>query len=81
VSQTLLWVVNACRGEVAVELAGDVALETAPDSTLAESFGGPAGEVVAGTGVVPDAGVRDRVKGAVELAIAGAVEPVFVAVA
>jgi hypothetical protein len=66
---------------VSVELAGDLALEASSDAASAESLSGAAGDVVAGAFIVSHPGAGDRVERAVELAVAAAVEPVFVPVA
>jgi hypothetical protein len=76
--KALLWVVNSLRCEVAVGLAGDVALEAA-DVAFVEALSGSTSEVVVGVWVVPDAGVRDGVERGVELPVGGA--PMFVVVA
>ena len=63
-----------CEGPV--ELAGDVTLEAAADFAGAQSLGGPARDVGAGAGAVPNAGHGDGVDRAVEGSVATAVEPV-----
>ena len=63
--------------ELFEELAGDVALEAAPDLAVGSSFASPPVGVGAGCGVGAEPGERDGVEGPVELAVAGSVEAVF----
>jgi len=63
-------------GELPVEFAGDVALEAAADFPCRLSLGGAPGDVGAGAGAAADPGHCDGVDGAVEGAVAAAVEPV-----
>src|SRR6476661_5325811 len=63
-------------GQGAVELAGDVALEAAADLAGGLALGGAAGDVGPSPGAVGHAGQGDGVQGAVERAVAAAVEPV-----
>ena len=67
--------------EGAVEVAGEVSLDAAPDFLVGLSFGAAALDVGDGRRVAPHAGDRDGVQGAVELAVAEAVEPVAVGAA
>jgi hypothetical protein len=61
----------------AEEASGEVALEAAVDVAVGFAFGGAAGDVGLGFGVVAaSAGERDAVDGGVELAVAAAVQPV-----
>jgi hypothetical protein len=62
--------------ELFEELAGDVALEAAPDLAVGLSFASPAVGVGAGCGVGAESGERDDVEGTVELAVTGSVEAV-----
>jgi hypothetical protein len=62
--------------EQAEEVAGDVALEAAFDFARRLAFGRAPGRVGACGGVVLQAGEDDGVQRAVEVAVAGAVEPV-----
>jgi len=66
-SQSLLW-------EVRVELSCDVALEAADGFGCGFAFGAAALEVMAGCGVVRQAGDHDPPEGAVGLTVAAAVE-------
>ena len=61
--------------EDAEEVAGDVALQAALDLAGCLAFGGAAGGVGAGGGVMLEAGEHDGVQRAVELSVAAAVEP------
>src|SRR5829696_1225153 len=61
--------------EGAVELAGDVALEAAPDLTAGFALGGAAGDVVLGRRAAPHAGHGDGVDRAVQGPVSAAVEP------
>src|SRR3954451_2375406 len=63
-------------GEGAVELAGDVPLEAAFDLADGLAFGGAAGDVGLGGGAVAHSDRGDGVDGAVEGAVAAAVEAV-----
>ena len=63
--------------EGAENLAGDVSLEHALASAGGEPFAGAPVDVVAGRGVVTHAADHDGVQGAVELAVAAAVEAVL----
>src|SRR5213592_316153 len=68
--------VRAGSLEQAEEVAGEVALEAAFDLARGLAFGRAPGGVGAGGGVVLQAGEDDGVQRAVEVAVAGAVEPV-----
>ncbi len=63
------------RGEEAVQLAGDVALEAAPDLLGGLALGGAAGDVGAGIRAAAHAGVGDRMNRLVQGAVTAAVEP------
>jgi hypothetical protein len=63
-------------GECSVELAGDVALEASADFVVGFAFGAAFGDVGVGAGAAAPAGECDVVQGAVEGAVAAAVEPV-----
>jgi hypothetical protein len=63
-------------GEGAVELAGDVALEAAPDLLWCLAFGGASGDVGLGGGAAACSGHGDGVDGAVERPVSAAVESV-----
>ncbi len=63
-------------GEEPVDEAGEVALERAQALLRALAVGEVASEVLARGRVDAGLGERDHVQGAVELAVAGAVEPV-----
>jgi hypothetical protein len=63
-------------GELAVELAGDVSLETAADFSWGLALGGAPGDVGAGPCASAYPGQRDGVDGAVQGPVAAAVEPV-----
>jgi hypothetical protein len=62
--------------ECSVELAGDVALEATLDLVWGLALGGTAVDVGAGSGAVARPGEHDHVDGAVECAVAAAVEAV-----
>ncbi len=62
--------------ELSEELAGDVALQAADDLAVGLAFGSSSFDVGAGGGVGAESGDHDDVDGAVELAVAGAVESV-----
>ena len=71
----LLWLVKyALLIEQTEESAGQVALEAAPDLAIALALLAPAGDVDQRLRVVQHAGQGDRVQGAVEFAVATAVE-------
>ena len=61
--------------EESEELAGDGSFQASFDFASTLSFGSASGSVGAGRGVVLQPGEHDRVQRPVELAIAGAVEP------
>src|SRR5919205_3094398 len=63
-------------GQGAEELSGDVALEAASDSSLAESLAGASLDVGLSVGVAFHPGSGDRVQGPVELPVAAGVEAV-----
>src|SRR5690242_369289 len=65
-------------GEGVVDLAGDIAFEAAEDVSFGQTFGGAAGDVVAGALVVAHADQDDGVQGAVGGAVTAAVEAVAV---
>jgi hypothetical protein len=62
--------------ELTVEASGDVALEAAADPAVGFAFGAATFDVVAGSLVMHGSGEGDDVQGAVELPVAGSVEPV-----
>jgi hypothetical protein len=62
--------------ELAVELAGDVALEAAAGFACCLAFRGAPGDVGAGAGAAADPADRDGADGAVQGPVAAAVEPV-----
>src|SRR5437667_8202169 len=62
--------------ELAEELAGDVALETASELAGAFAFRGPSLDVCLGLRVLAHADHHDGVEGTVELAVTGAVQAV-----
>jgi hypothetical protein len=62
--------------EEGVEASGENAHEATADLFGALAFGGAAGDVVAGLGVVDHAVAGDRPEGVVALAVAAAVEAV-----
>src|SRR5688500_13394337 len=62
--------------EVSVELTSDVALEAALDLAVGSAFGVASFGVGAGGGVVAEAAEGDDMQRAVELSVAGTVEPV-----
>src|SRR6188472_686965 len=68
--------VRSAGGEDAVKLAGDVALEAAPDLTAGLAFGGASGDVFLGRWAGSDAGQGDGVDCAVQGSVAAAVESV-----
>src|SRR5215208_4027116 len=66
------------HGEGAVEISGDVALQTAHDVLLAQALGGPPGDVGTGRRVALHADEADGVQGGVGLSVAASVQPVAV---
>src|SRR5438309_7854759 len=68
--------VGEVGAEGVVDLAGDVALETADDLFLVEAFGGAAFGVGAGAGAAAEPADGDQVERAVCFAVAAAIEPV-----
>ena len=64
------------RGQVGVDLPGDVALEAADDLAFAEAFGGASFDVVAGGLVVAHPDDGDDVEGAVRGPVSAAAEAV-----
>jgi len=69
------------RVEQAPDSAGEVSFEAADRFSLGFAFAVSAVEIRAGRGVGPGAGERDDVQGAVELAVAAAVQAVALGVA
>jgi hypothetical protein len=67
--------VHGC-GEGAVELAGDVSLEAAPDFAVRFSFGTAAGQVGLGARVVVHTAAGDDVDGLVQCPVSAAVQSV-----
>jgi hypothetical protein len=67
--------------EEPVELSGDIADQAASDFAVGLALSPPAGGVGAGRRVIAQAGQHDQVQSLVELAVAGAVEPVAETVA
>src|SRR5882757_2214238 len=63
-------------GKASVELAGDVALQAAPDLASGLALGSAAGNGGPCGGAAAHAGVGDGVNGAVELAVSASVQPV-----
>ena len=70
------WVLPGGRAQLAVDLAGDVALEAADDLRLGLAFGRAALGVGAGGRVRAQAGEHDPPQGVVGLAVTAGVEPV-----
>src|SRR5215204_634402 len=64
--------------EVGVDLAGDVALQTAQDVELGQALSGPPLDIGPGLGVAVHADQRDPPQGMVSPAIAAAIQPVAV---
>ncbi|CCG02765.1 putative Arsenical-resistance protein [Blastococcus saxobsidens DD2] len=68
---TLLCLASSHAGlKLAEDRPADVALEAAADLSVAASFCAPAGDIVAGGGVVAHAAADGDVEGAVELSVA-----------
>src|SRR3954447_15865620 len=65
-----------CRRESSIDLAGEVALETADDLPLGQALGGAAGDVVDGRLVPAHAHDHRPVEGSVGLPVAAAVKAV-----
>jgi hypothetical protein len=78
---TRLRALGRLAGEGAVEVAGEVALDAAADFSVGFAFGSAALHVGDGGGVAAHPADGDDLQGAVELAVAEAVEPVPVGAA
>ena len=69
--------VDGCGGvELAVDLAGEVALQAAADFSWGSALGGSLLDVAAGAWVHPDASHGRHVEGAIQPSITATVDPV-----